>query len=129
MKLNKNTFVNNNVSMDIKIKENKQKEKLPWHEWIPVEYHDFPEVFKKTVFDALPEHRPWDHVIKLKPGTDISTLHAKVYPLNKEEQEEMFIQENLASGQIRQSQSPIALPFFFIQKKTGDLQPVQVLRV
>ena len=130
MKLNKNTFVNNNVSMDIKIKENEQKEKLPWHEWIPVEYHDFPEVFEKTVFDALPEHRPWDHVIELEEGADISTLHAKVYPLNKEEQEEMhkFIAENMKSGRIRRSQSPIASPFFFVKKKTGDLRPVQDYR-
>ena len=54
-------------------------------------------------------------------------LKGKVYPLSPREQEEMqkFIDENLTTGRIRPSKSPIASPFFFVPKKTGDLQPTQ----
>ena len=36
-----------------------------------------------------------------------------------------FLQENLQSGRIRPSKSPMASPFFFIKKKDGSLRPVQ----
>jgi hypothetical protein len=36
-----------------------------------------------------------------------------------------FLEENLKSGHIRSSKSPIASAFFFIKKKDGSLHPVQ----
>ena len=39
-----------------------------------------------------------------------------------------FIDENLRSGRIRPSKSPMASPFFFIKKKDGTLRPVQDYR-
>ena len=36
-----------------------------------------------------------------------------------------FIDENLAKGYIRPLKSPMALPFIFISKKDGKLQPCQ----
>ncbi|VDC03698.1 unnamed protein product [Peniophora sp. CBMAI 1063] len=46
------------------------------------------------------------------------------------EQDELrkFIEENLKSGRIRPSKSPMASPFFFIKKKDGSLRPVQDYR-
>jgi len=43
------------------------------------------------------------------------------------EQEELnaFLEENLHTGQIRPSKSPIAAPVFFIKKKDSSLQLVQ----
>jgi hypothetical protein len=41
---------------------------------------------------------------------------------------EEFLEENLRTGCIRPSKSPIASPFFFIKKKDGKLRPVQDYR-
>jgi len=72
----------------------------------------------------LPEHRKWDHAIELTPGAEPKS--SKVYPLSPLEQEELdtFLEENLRTGQIRPSKSPIAAPVFFIKKKDGSLQLV-----
>jgi len=47
------------------------------------------------------------------------------------EQKELdsFLEENLHTGQIHPSKSPIAAPVFFIKKKDGSLQLVQDYRV
>ena len=39
-----------------------------------------------------------------------------------------FLEENLKSGQIHPSNSPMASPFFFVKKKDGALRPVQDYR-
>src|SRR6202040_617340 len=38
---------------------------------------------------------------------------------------DIFIEENLASGRIRPSKSPMVAPVFFIKKKDGSLRLVQ----
>jgi len=85
----------------------------------------FESVFAKEDFDILPEHRQWDHAIKLIPGSEPKS--SKVYPLSPVEQKELdaFLEENLRTGQIRPSKSPMAAPVFFIKKKDGSLQLVQ----
>ena len=76
----------------------------------------------------LPERRPWDHAIELTPGS--KPVDCKVYPLNLNEQKVLddFLEENLRSGRIRPSKSPMASPFFFVKKKDGTLRPVQDYR-
>jgi Reverse transcriptase (RNA-dependent DNA polymerase) len=51
----------------------------------------------------------------------------KTYNLTPEEQVELdkFLKENLDKGYIKPSQSPMALPFFFVKKKDGKLRPCQ----
>ena len=39
-----------------------------------------------------------------------------------------MLNENLASGRIRPSKSPMASPFFFIKKQDGTLRPIQDYR-
>jgi transposase InsO family protein len=101
---------------------------------IPDHYKHFSRVFSAQAFDELPQHRPWDHEIKLKEGwQEDRRLRGKVYPLNPQERQELdsFIDENLKTGRIRpskQSDTPIAAPFFFIKKKDGKLRPVQDYR-
>ena len=91
----------------------------------PVYVNEFPEVFKKQGFDKLPERQPWDHAIELTSGSQ--PIDCKVYPLNLDEQRALdeFLEENLKSGCIQPSKSPMASPFFFVKKKDGALQPVQ----
>jgi len=85
----------------------------------------FESVFAKEDFDILPEHRQWDHAIKLIPGSEPKS--SKVYPLSPVEQKELdtFLGENLRTGRIHPSKSPMAAPVFFIKKKDGSLWLVQ----
>ena len=85
-------------------------------------------MFSKESFDALPDSRPWDHAIELVPEKEPSGC--KVYPLAPKEQKELdaFLQENLETGRIRPSKSPMASPVFFIKKKDGSLRLVQDYR-
>jgi hypothetical protein len=70
---------------------------------------------------VLPDRKPWDHAIELE--ADAKASSTKVYPLSLNEQAELdiFIEENLTSGRIRPSKSPMAAPVFFIKKKDGSL--------
>jgi len=82
---------------------------------------EFELVFTKEDFDILPEHRQWDHVIELIPGSEPKS--SKVYPLSLVEQKELdsFLEEHLRTRRICPSKSPIAAPVFFIKKKDGLL--------
>jgi RNase H-like domain found in reverse transcriptase/Reverse transcriptase (RNA-dependent DNA polymerase) len=73
----------------------------------------------------LPDTRPWDHKIEMKPGFELKSF--KTYNLTPEEQVELdkFLKENLDKGYIKPSQSPMASPFFFVKKKDGKLRPCQ----
>jgi len=88
----------------------------------------FELVFAKEDFDILPEHRQWNHAIELVLGSEPKS--SKVYPLSPVEQKELdsFLEENLRTGQICPSKSPMAAPVFFIKKKDGSLQLVQDYR-
>jgi len=85
----------------------------------------FESIFAKEDFDVLPEHRQWDHAIKLILGVEPKS--SKVYPLSPVEQKELdsFLEENLRTGRICPSKSPMAAPVFFIKKKDGSLRLVQ----
>jgi len=77
----------------------------------------------------MPEHKPWDHAIDLKP--DFISKDCKVYPLSPKEQKEQdkFLEENLRKGYIRPSKSPMTSPFFFVSKKDSKkLRPCQDYR-
>jgi len=88
----------------------------------------FESVFAKENFDILPEHRQWDHAIELIPGSEPKS--SKVYPLSPVEQKELdsFLEENLHTGRIHPSKSPMAAPVFFIKKKDSSLRLVQDYR-
>jgi hypothetical protein len=89
----------------------------------------FSSVFEEKEFDKLPPHCPWDHAIELQPGKE-HKLNCKIYPLSREEQDELdkFLDEQLRTGRIRPSKSPMASSFFFVKKKDGRLCPVQDYR-
>ncbi len=108
---------------------NAEKPKRTFEEMVPEDYHSFRDLFSKESFDELPKQRPWDHAIELIPNAK-SMLDCKVYPLNRNEQEQLdvFLDENLETGRIHPSKSPFTSPFFFVKKKDGMLRPVQDYR-
>ena len=57
-------------------------------------------------------------------------MNCKIYALALGEQKALddFLEENLRTGRIRPSISPMASPFFFVKKKDGKLRPVQDYR-
>jgi hypothetical protein len=89
----------------------------------------YKKVFEDAGFQALPKRKPWDHTIDLKPDATPQKL-TKAYPISPLEDKAMkeFIEENLANGRIRPSQSPWASGFFFIKKKDGKLRLTQDYR-
>ena len=94
-------------------------------EMLPKPYLGFRDVFSKESFDELPEQKQWDHAIDLKPASQPFSM--KVYPMSPVEQKELydFLEENLSSGCIHPSKSPMASPVFFVKKKDGKLQFIQ----
>lgn len=117
-----------NVSQRLAEAFHKNSQPKSFHESVPTHLHDFEDLFSKASFDRLPDRKVWDHAIELEPGA--KPTNCKVYPLAPNEQAELdeFIQENLASGRIRPSKSPMASPVFFIKKKDGTLRLVQDYR-
>ena len=89
-------------------------------EKVPAEYHEYLDVFKEEV-ECFLESRPWDHAIKTKPRFEPQVF--KSYNLTPEEckQQELFVKENLKKGYIRPLRSPMASPFFFVNKKDRKL--------
>lgn len=104
------------------------EKKRTFEEIVPKQYHQFRDVFSKESFDQLPDRKPWDHAIELKAGSE--PFRSKIYPLSPNEQEELdaFLEENLKSGRIQPSKSPMASPVFFVKKKDGSLRLVQDYR-
>jgi hypothetical protein len=106
----------------------KDQVKKSWTDYVPADYHSYAKVFLKESFDELPQRRKWDHAIELVEGAQ--PFSTKVYPMSLNEQQELdtFLDENLKSGRIRHSKSPMASPVFFVKKKDGSLRFVQDYR-
>jgi transposase InsO family protein len=116
------------VSQRLAEASNKYRITQSFQETVPHHYHRFEQVFLKESFDELPTQKKWDHVIELIPGS--KEFGTKLYPMSPSEQVELdkFLDENLKSGRIRPSKSPMASPVFFIKKKDGSLRFVQDYR-
>jgi RNase H-like domain found in reverse transcriptase/Reverse transcriptase (RNA-dependent DNA polymerase)/Integrase zinc binding domain/Chromo (CHRromatin Organisation MOdifier) domain/Integrase core domain len=116
-------------STELAEKAGKSKPKRTFEEIVPKEYRQYAKVFSEAESERLPEHKPYDHSIDLKPETP-ETIRSKVYPMPVNEQGELdrFLEENLRKGYIIPSKSPIASPVFFIKKKDGRLRLVQDYR-
>jgi hypothetical protein len=116
-------------STDLAEQANKAKVKRTFEEIVPAEYRQYADVFSEVESERLPEHKPYDHAIDLKPETP-ETIQSKVYPMPLNEQGELdwFLEENLRKGYIAPSKSPIASPVFFIKKKDRKLRLVQDYR-
>jgi hypothetical protein len=92
---------------------------------VPAEYQRHAMVFSEIAAKRFLPAWPEDHAIKLKPNTP-ATINCKVYPLSRAELEAMakFLRENEVLGYIEKTDSPWSMPWFFIKKKDGALQPI-----
>ena len=95
-------------------------ETLPDH--IPSEYSDFADVFSGKNADKLPPRRSYDHSIETELGT--TPPYGPIYKQSEAELRviKAFIDEYLAKGFIRPSQSPAGAPIVFAKKKDGSLR-------
>jgi hypothetical protein len=128
--LDNSVWINSKSTMATKIQAeiNLQKKVLPLEEQVPNEFHEFLDVFSEEKAARFPEPRPWDHKIEMKDAFIPKSF--KTYNLTPQEQIELdkFLKEILEKGYIRPSQSPMASPFFFVDKKDGKLRPCQDYR-
>ena len=113
------------ISQTLAIQESADKKEKTLDEMLPAEVMDYKDVFDKQTAEHFLESRPWDHAIDLKE--DFVPKDCKIYPLSSPEQIELdkFINKNLAKGYIQPLKSPMASPFFFVNKKDGKLRPCQ----
>ena len=57
----------------------------------------------------------------MKPGFEPRVFKSYNLTPEEHEQQELFVKENLKKGYIQPSRSPMASPFFFVNKKDGKL--------
>lgn len=90
---------------------------------VPKVYHRWRHMFEKPADQAaLPEHKPWDHKIDLEEGKQPPFL--PIYGLSEPQLKAVreYVDENLAKGYIRESDSPAGFPILFVPKKDGTLR-------
>ena len=91
---------------------------------VPREYKEFDKLFtEKEGIAALPEHKPWDHEIKLETGKKLG-YKGWLKQLSKKEEDFLkgYIDKHLKKGFIRPSKSSISHGVLFAPKKDGDLR-------
>ena len=89
---------------------------------VPIDYHDYLDVFSKRKGTTLPPRRSHDHHIHLDDNT--TPPFSPIYSLSEVEQLALreFLDENLKNHFIRPSQSSAGAPVLFIKKKDGSLR-------
>ena len=89
---------------------------------VPKEYHDFIDVFSKVRAERLPPHRFYDHKFEfegpLPPPGPVYSVSKKVQSVLKE-----YLDDMIARGYIRPSNSSFGAPLLFAKKKDGSLRP------
>jgi len=67
-------FINATSTVSQKLAEESHQQddspKKTFEELVPKHYHQFKGIFSKESFDRLPDRKPWDHAIELKPGSE-----------------------------------------------------------
>jgi len=85
-------------------------------------YGDITEAFNEEITKTLPEHRPYDCKIELEP--DALLYKGAIYLRSPREEKALkeYIDENLAKGFIRRSESPADYFVLFVFKKSEELR-------
>lgn len=89
---------------------------------VPTKYHDLIAAFLPQDADKLPPHRRYDHKIELIPGA--TPPYARSRPLTPTELRvvKRWLDDNLAKGFIRASQSSSACPLLIATKPGGGVR-------
>ena len=89
---------------------------------VPLEYHEFRNIFSKSHANTLPTHQPYDLKIELEDGA--IPPFGPIYSLSPHELQTLreFIDKHLANGLIRPTHSPSGALVLFIKKKDGSLR-------
>ncbi len=113
-------FAKSSIPSDVLDDDDDSLESLPEH--IPECYSEFRDVFSGTRCNALPPRRQYDHSIDLE--TDSKPPFGPIYKQSESELKVInaLIDEYLAKGFIRTSQSPAGSPIVFAKKKDGSLR-------
>jgi len=101
-----------------KIKETSRTSKNP----IPLEYHEFLDVFTEQEPTPPPPHRAQDHHIPLEEGK--TPPYEPLRPLNEDKMKTLreYLEINEKRGWIRKSTSPAGAPIHFVKKKDRGLR-------
>ena len=88
---------------------------------LPEEFKQHAALFSDEEAKAFPPAREWDHKIELTEDAPAS-FNMKIYPMSKKEQEEedKFLDENLAKGYIVPFDSPYGFSTFMVPKKDSS---------
>jgi hypothetical protein len=91
---------------------------------LPPIYHEFAKVFGEEEFKVLSLHRPYDLSIDLKEGAKLH--HGPLYSMTELESQTLkkWIDDELATGKIRRSESEAGAPVMFVKKTDGSLRLV-----
>src|SRR5260221_2088093 len=89
---------------------------------IPVDYHEFQDVFSDAKANTLPPHRPYDLQISLEEGA--KPFHGPIYSLSPPELTALqeFLEEHTQNGFIHPTKSPWGSLVLFVKKKDGSLR-------
>ena len=104
---------------------NEKKEKIE----LPAVYQQYTKVFEERESGKLPQKRPWDHAIVLKP--DHKNRRQPPWPMSPIEEERTikWLDEMKKKGFIRPSKSPMTSALFWIEKSTkSEYRPCQDYR-
>jgi hypothetical protein len=102
-----------------------------WEKSIPTEFNRFVDtVFSDESARKLPPHRPGlDAEVTLKEGEKL--WQCKLFDMPKDQLQilKQYLDEQLAKGFIRPSNSPVASPVFFVTDKASQSRGVSQLRL
>ena len=101
---------------------NRKKQAADVYQLVPEHYHEFLHLFREEDARKLPPHRPYDHKIPLKPGTE--PPFGLLYGMSHQQLQTLkdYVDENLSKGFIRHSSSPAGAPVLFVKKGDGSLR-------
>ena len=89
---------------------------------LPLEHHEYLDVFDRSQANQLPPHRPSDHQIELTGDTKPPQSRAYRMPPYKLQKVKEYLNENLSKGFITPSKAPYSSPVLFALKANGDLR-------
>jgi len=89
---------------------------------LPLEYHDFLDVFSRELTDTLSERRLYDHKIQLQKGK--TSIFESLYDMSQDELRVLkkYLKNNLIKDFIQVSSSLAVSSILFVKKSSEELR-------